>query len=216
MITGGEGRLARSLCETLEGSGRFDEVLAPGRGELDVTRSEEVRGYFLGLDRLDLLINNAGTLRDAPLVKLSEADWDAVQSTNLRGAFLCAREAIRLMFRARSGHIVNVGSFSALRPPPGQANYAAAKAGLIGLTQALAEEVGKRGVRVNCVLPGFLEDTGMTRDLPSEVIDRTRQDHTLGRFNTPEDAAAFIDFLDARMAAVSGQVFQLDSRLRRW
>lgn len=216
LITGGEGRLAHSLRETLLASGRFDEVLAPGRAELDVTRAEDVGDYFSGIDRLDLLINNAGTLRDAPVLKLSEGDWDAVQSTNLRGVFLCSREAIRLMFRARTGHIVNVGSFSALRPPPGQAAYAAAKAGLIGLTQALAEEVGKRGVRVNCVLPGFLEDTGMTRDLPPELIERARQDHTLGRFNSPEDAAAFIDFLDGRLGAVSGQVFQLDSRLRRW
>ncbi len=216
LITGGEGRLARSLRETLLASGRFDEVLAPGRAELDVTRAEEIRDYFSGIDGLDLLINNAGTLRDSPLLKLSEGDWEVVQSTNLRGAFLCSREAIRLMFRARTGHIVNVGSFSALRPPPGQAAYAAAKAGLIGLTQALAEEVGKRGVRVNCVLPGFLEDTGMTRGLPPEVIERARHDHTLGRFNSPEDAAAFIDFLDGRLGAVSGQVFQLDSRLRRW
>lgn len=216
LITGGEGGLARNLRETLLASGRFDEVLAPGRAELDVTRAEEIRDYFTGIDRLDLLINNAGTLRDSPMLKLSEGDWDAVQSTNLRGAFLCAREAIRLMFRARTGHIVNVGSFSALRPPPGQAAYAAAKAGLIGLTQALAEEVGKRGVRVNCVLPGFLEDTGMTRDLPPEIIERARQDHILGRFNSPEDVAAFIDFLDGRLGAVSGQVFQLDSRLRRW
>lgn len=204
------------MARALEASGRFSEILAPGRGELDVENGESIRTYFAGLDRLDLLINNAGTTRDLPFLKSSESDWDRVIDTNLRGAFLCSREAIRLMFRQREGHIVQVGSFSALNPPPGQSNYAAAKAGLIGLTQSLAEEVGKRQVRVNCVLPGFLADTGMTRDLPPSVIESARAAHVLGAFNTPEAAANFVTFLDSEMTAVSGQVFQLDSRLHRW
>ena len=109
---------------------------------------------------------------------------------------------------------MNIGSYSALRPPPGQANYASAKAGLIGLTQSLAEEAGKRNVRVNCVLPGFLE-TKMTGYLDDNIIETARNAHTLGRFNTAADAARFVRFLDS-MPAVSGQVFQLDSRLRSW
>ncbi len=215
LITGGEGTLARALAEALRAGGGFAEVLAPGRAELDVSDAASIRDYFAGLDRLDLLINNAGTTRDAAFLKLPTSDWDAVIEANLKGAFLCSREAIRLMLRQRSGHIVHIGSFSALDPPPGQSNYAAAKAGLIGLTQSLAAEVGKRNVRVNCVLPGFLEGTGMTRDLPDEVVERARERHVLGRFNTVADAARFVAFLDG-MDAISGQVFQLDSRLRRW
>lgn len=215
VVTGGEGALGRALVSTLERSGRFDCILAPGRRELDVSDSGAVQDFLGELPRLDLLINNAGTRCDKPLVKMTEDEWDRVIDVNLRGAFLCGREAARKMFRQRSGHVVNIGSFSALVPPSGQGNYAAAKAGLVGMTQSFAEEFGKRGVRVNCVLPGFLEGTGMTRDLPGAVIEKARAAHVLGRFNTPGAAARFIVQLD-EMQAVSGQVFQLDSRLRRW
>ena len=215
LITGGGGTLAQATADALRQTGRFAEILTPSHSELDVTDGEAIRSFFAQLDRIDLLINNAGLTIDAPAIKLTESDWDTVLDANLRGAFLCSREAIRSMFRQRSGHIVNIGSFSALRPPAGQANYAAAKAGLIGLTQSLAEEVGKRGVRVNCVLPGFLEETGMTRGLPDSVVDQARTAHVLGRFNTPAEAGKFIAFLD-EMEAVSAQVFQLDSRIRRW
>lgn len=216
LITGGEGTLAHALGDALRAGGRYDEVLTPGRAELDVSDAEAVSEFFSGLDRIDLLINNAGTTRDGAFLKMPTADWDAVTDANLKGAFLCSREAIRLMFRQREGHIVNVGSYSALNPHLGQVNYAAAKAALIGLTQSLSEEVGKRNVRVNCVLPGFLEGTGITNDLSEAVIEKARDSHTLGRFNTVESAARFVAFLDAEMDAVSGQVFQLDSRLRRW
>lgn len=215
VVTGAQGTLGGAIVRELEKTPGFTTILAPGHGDLDVCDPESIATYFGSLSRIDLLVNNAGITRDAVFTNLSESDWDAVCATNLRGAFLCAREALRKMFRQRAGHIVNIGSFSALRPPVGQSAYVAAKAGLIGLTQSLAEEVGKRQVRVNCVLPGFLEGTGMTRDLPEPVVDRARQSHVLGRFNTPEDAARFVAFLDT-MEAVSGQVFQLDSRIRRW
>jgi 3-oxoacyl-[acyl-carrier protein] reductase len=215
VVTGGLGVLGGAIARELERTAAFAKVLAPGHGELDVAVPDSVAAYFSRLSRIDLLVNNAGITRDASVAKLSESDWDAVHDTNLRGAFLCSRAALRFMIRQRSGHIVNIGSFSALRPPFGQVAYAAAKAGLIGLTQSLAEEVGKRQIRVNCVLPGFLEGTGMTKDLPDSVIDLARQAHVLGRFNTPADAAKFITLLDT-LEAVSGQVFQLDSRIRRW
>jgi len=215
VVTGALGALGGAIARELERSPSFAAVHAPGRGELDVADPDAVAAYFAGLSRIDLLVNNAGITRDATIAKLSESDWDAVNDTNLRGAFLCSRAALRSMIRRRTGHIVNIGSFSALRPPFGQVAYAAAKAGLVGLTQSLAEEVGKRRIRVNCVLPGFLEGTGMTKDLPESVIDLARRAHVLGRFNTPADAARFIALLDT-LEAVSGQVFQLDSRIRRW
>ncbi|NNE93499.1 MAG: SDR family NAD(P)-dependent oxidoreductase [Verrucomicrobiales bacterium] len=217
LITGGRGGLARVLTESLSQAG-FDSVLAPGRDELDVCSVESVDTFFAeqNLDRLDLLVNNAGINADRPLAKMTEQDWDSVIQTNLSGAFRVSRSAFKIMLKKRCGHIVNIGSFSGVCPPVGQANYAAAKAGLIGFTQALAEEGGKRGLRVNCVLPGFLEGTKMTADLPEEVIEQARARHVLGRLNTVEDAAEFISFLHVQMGNVSGQVFQLDSRIRRW
>ena len=212
VVTGGEGDLARALAESLGSAGY--RVEAPGRDRLDVSEPDSVSAFFSGLEQVDLLVNNAGITRDAVFGRMSEQEWDDVLSVNLRGAFLCARAALKSMFRRRSGHIVNIGSHSAHRPPAGQIGYAASKAGLEGLTQALAEEVGKRSVRVNCVLPGFLE-TRMTERLEPDRVEVVRRDHVLGKFNTPEDAARFIVFLDS-MENVSGQVFQLDSRLRRW
>ena len=145
---------------------------------------------------------------------MPEAEWDGVLDTNLKGAFRCAKAAFRIMLKQRVGHIVNIGSFSGVCPPAGQVNYAAAKAGLIGLTHVLADEGGMRSIRVNCVLPGFLE-TKMTRDLAPAVIESAKQKHVLGKFNTVDDVARFVTFLQS-MEAVSGQVFQLDSRIRRW
>lgn len=212
LITGGKGGLATELCSQLSAAGY--EVVSPGHAELDVAKVDSVAGFIQGLDRIDLLINNAGVTRDRSVLKMTEPDWDEVLAVNAKGAFLCAKTVLRKMLRQRSGHIVNIGSYSALRPPHGQANYAAAKAALIGLTQSLAAEAGSRGVRINCVLPGFLE-TPMTAGLSAAVKTHALQAHALGRFNSVADAARFIVFLDT-MGAVSGQVFQLDSRLRPW
>ena len=211
LITGGEGDLARHIRAELESAGW--DVLAPGRAELDVLQP---KAFFAQIDRLDLLINNAGTFRDAPLVKMTDEDFDAVLDVNLKGAFLCTQAALKLMSRQREGHIINIGSYSALNGPAGQANYAAAKAGLIALTQSTAKEYGLRNIRANCLLPGFLE-TKMTRHLleDAEWKEHLLSQHTLGRLNTPQDAARFIVMLHS-MPAVSGQVFQLDSRIHRW
>lgn len=209
IITGGHGDLARVLSEHFaneEGA----QVHCPGRQELDVTSSTSVSEYFSRFDRVDVLVNNAGVTGDALFARLEETSWDTVLDTNLKGAFLCSRAAAKLMIRQRDGHIVQMGSYSALHPPVGQTAYAASKAGLIGLTKSLAKELGPRDVRVNCVLPGFLE-TRMTSGLSEEARASALSRHALGRFNTPEEAARFIGFL-TRLGHISGQVFQLDSR----
>lgn len=211
LITGGEGDLAQHIRAELESAGW--EVLAPGRAELNVLQPQ---AFFAPIDHLDLLVNNAGIFRDGPLLQMTDEAFESVLDVNLKGAFLCTQVALKLMSRQRQGHIINIGSYSALSGPAGQANYAAAKAGLIALTQSTAQEYGSRNIRANCLLPGFLE-TRMTQHLlkDDEWKQRLLSQHTLGRLNTPQDAARFILMLHS-MTAVSGQVFQLDSRPHRW
>lgn len=212
VITGGAGDLAASIREELRKAGFV--VHSPGREELDVAAAASVAEFFEPLERIDLLINNAAIREDVICARMSVEQWDAVLATDLRGAFLCCQAVTRKMAAQRSGHIVNIGSFSARNGNAGQANYAAAKAGLIGLTQSLAREFGKRNVRVNCVLPGFLE-TKFTAGMAADVREQALALHELRKFNTVEEAARFIVFLDT-MQFVSGQVFQLDSRVGRW
>jgi len=212
IISGGHGDLARAIVTTLSDAGM--QVHAPGRDLLDVSQPESVQKFFDPLERVDLLINNAAIRNDALCASMTAAQWDSIMTTNLRGAFLCSQAVARKMMRQRSGHILNIGSFSARIGNVGQANYAAAKAGLIGLTQSMARELGKRNVRVNCVLPGFLE-TKFSADMAPELKQRALEMHELGKFNTVEEAARFIAFLET-MPFVSGQVFQLDSRVAPW
>lgn len=214
LITGGTGDLARSIRAELESQGWI--VHAPSHQQMDVTDKAQVQRVIGALDRLDLLIHNAGMTRDALLIKMTEVAFNEVLNVHLKGAFLCSQAALKLMVKQRQGHIIHIGSFTALSGPAGQANYASAKAGLIGLTQSLAAEYGARGIRANCVLPGFL-DTKMTRHLLADDAQHQRvlAAHTLGLLNTVQDAARFIAFLPT-LPAVSGQVFQLDSRISRW
>lgn len=164
--------------------------------------------------RLDVLINNAGVVADHTIGKMDHAEWDAVLDVNLKGAFLCSKAALWHMVRQRRGHIINLGSWCARYGNFGQANYAAAKAGLIGLTQSLAKEYGKRGIQVNCVLPGFL-NTRMTSNLKDERAREIIAHNVLHRPSDPDDAARFILFLTT-LKNVSGQIFQLDSRIGPW
>ncbi len=209
VITGGRGALASAIAGLLRGAGF--EVNAPGRDVLDVAEPLSVERYFESIGPVDLLVNNAGITRDGSTARMLESDWSAVLDVNLRGAFLCSREmAVRHPDR-EGRHIVQIGSFSGWSGPVGQANYSAAKAGLVGLTRALAREFASSGIRVNCVHPGFL-DTPMTQGLPQEVRERALAAHLLGKFNTPAEVGVFVVALD-RMSAVSGQIFQLDSRI---
>lgn len=214
VITGGEGDLAKSIRGLLEQDGWT--VHAPVRKELDVTSAESVEKFFSGITSVDLLINNAGVIADGVITQMSEQDFDRVINVCLKGAFLCSQKVMWLMAKKRSGHIINIGSYAALFGTGGQTNYAAAKAGLIGLTKSLAAEYGSKNVRTNCVLPGLLE-TKMTQRLLSDPTTKAElvKRHLLRRLNTVEDAARFIVFLDS-MKHVSGQVFQLDSRVSRW
>lgn len=212
LITGGAGDLARAIRAELE-SQNWD-VHFPGREAMDVTDKAQVQHVIGALPRLDLLIHNAGFLRDASMLKMSDEDFHEVLQVHLKGAFLTAQAAVKLMSKQRQGHIITIGSFSALSGPAGQANYSAAKAGLIAFTQSIAAEYGSRNIRANCVLPGFI-DTKMTRDLLAKQREHIESNHSLGRLNTVEDAARFIAFLQT-MPHVSGQVFQLDSRIHRW
>lgn len=208
IITGGKGDLAQTLATEFGEAGY--RVECPGREELDVSRADAVEEYFASRETLSVLINNAGITGDSLLARLSSDQWDAVIDTNLKGAHLCSQAAVRQMMRQRDGHIINIGSYSALQPPVGQCAYAASKAGLIGLTKSYAREFGARNIRVNCVLPGFLE-TRMTASLSENTKAAALERHTLNRFNTPEEAARLIHYLTTTNH-ISGQVFQLDSR----
>jgi NAD(P)-dependent dehydrogenase (short-subunit alcohol dehydrogenase family) len=209
LITGGEGALASALHRQLAAAAWT--VHAPGRSELDVTSAASVQNYMTGLGGLDLLVNCAGITRDGLLLSQHEAERDAVLDVCLRGAFVCAREAARLMLPQGRGHIVNIGSHSALTGPSGQSAYAAAKAGLIALTKSLALELGPAGIRVNTVLPGWF-DSKMTRAASDTARARALAANALGKFGTVDDAARFVLFLHS-LPAVSGQLFCLDSRI---
>jgi len=159
---------------------------------------------------LDALVNNAGITRDGLAVRMKDEDWRAVIDTDLSAAFYLARAALRHLLRSEAGRIVNVSSVVALRGNAGQANYVAAKAGLIGLTKALAREYGGRGVTVNAVAPGFIE-SDMTDALPAELRQRYLQEIPAGRFGKPSDVAHAVAFLLSREAGyVNGQTLAVD------
>lgn len=229
LITGAAGGLGQALVEAFAAADW--QVVAgwhqtPISGQpanvfptpLDVTAADSVSAAFAEtlarFGRLDALINNAGIARDALVAQMSDDDWHRVLDVNLKGAFLCAQAALRPMLKQRDGHILNISSFGGRVGRAGQANYAASKAGLIGLTQALAKEAGSRNVRVNAVLPGFLR-TRLVGDLTEEQLAAHAASNALGRLNEFAEVARFVTFL-AGMRNVSGQVFQLDSRIGPW
>jgi len=163
--------------------------------------------------RVDILVNNAGTTRDTLIVRMSEEDWDVVIDTNLKGTFNCIKAVSRQMMRQRYGRIVNVTSVSGLAGNPGQANYASAKAGIIGLTKTVAKELGSRGITCNAIAPGYVL-TDLTADLPADLSQAAIARTPLGRMGTPEDMAAAVAFLASDEAGfITGQVLAVDGGL---
>ncbi len=160
--------------------------------------------------RLDLLVNNAGITRDNLILRMKEEEWDAVLAVNLKGAYNCIRAVSKAMVKQRFGRIINIASVVGVMGNPGQANYVASKAGLIGLTKSVARELASRNITVNAVAPGFIQ-TEMTESLPAKVKEEMLAQIPLGRFGTPEEVAQTVAFLASEAAAyLTGQVIHVN------
>lgn len=182
--------------------------------KLDVADADQVKAGFKQVvekfGRLDILVNNAAVTRDGLAMRMKKDDWDAVIQTNLTGAHLCIQQALPTMMKARAGRIINISSVVAQSGNAGQANYVAAKAGLIGLTKAIAVEIASRGITVNAVAPGFIE-TPMTDILPEKVKEELKVRIPLGRMGSPRDVAAAIVFLASDEAGyITGHVLNVN------
>ena len=180
--------------------------------QADVSKLEQVDALLNNtlekFGRVDILVNNAGITRDTLLLRMKPEDWQAVIDLNLTGVFLCTRAVSKVMLKQRSGRIINIASVAGQMGNPGQANYSAAKAGVIGFTKTVAKELASRGITVNAVAPGFIA-TDMTSDLKSDEIIKYIP---LGRYGQPEDVAGMVRFLatDSAAAYITGQVFNVD------
>jgi len=232
VVTGGSGGLGQAICEELDRAGasliiqyyRSAEAAEALAGRLrqaitvqaDVRSQEGVDALFAAADEqgeLDGLVNCAGITRDGLVPRMSDADWFDVIDTNLNAAFRTCRAASQRMLLRRAGSIVNIASIAAARCNPGQANYAASKAGLVGLTRSLALELARRSVRVNAVAPGFF-DTRMTQVMPARAIDLAKKAIPMRRMGQPEELGGIVRFLMGPQASyITGQVFYVDGGL---
>ena len=203
-----EEKLAALVSEIAAADGEAFAV------KMDVAEAEQVKAGFKQViekfGRLDILVNNAAVTRDGLAMRMKKDDWDAVLKTNLTGAHLCIQQALPVMMKARAGRVINIASIVAQMGNSGQANYVAAKAGLIGLTKAIAMEIASRGVTVNAVAPGFIE-TPMTDVLPEPVKDKLKERIPLGRMGSARDVAAAIVFLASDEAGyITGHVLNVN------
>jgi 3-oxoacyl-[acyl-carrier protein] reductase len=196
-----DGARVVGTATTAEGAARISETLAAGGGRgavLDVADQESIDSLLREVEAREgavgILCNNAGITRDSLLLRMKQEDWDAVLQTNLASVFRLSKAVLRGMMKAREGRIISIASVVALTGNPGQANYAAAKAGMIGFTKSLAREVGSRGITVNCVAPGFI-DTDMTRGLNEAQRASLNAQIPLARLGQPADIAAAVAFL---------------------
>ena len=196
-------------------SAAFQQAGVKGAGmALDVNDATQVEAVLKQIAEqfgdISILVNNAGVTRDTLLMRMKEEDWDMVLSTNLKSVFRLSQAVLRPMMKARYGRIVNISSVVGHSGNAGQTNYAAAKAGMTGFTKSLAQEVGSRGITVNCVAPGFI-DTDMTRELAEEQRNRLLQQIPLGRLGQAEDIAAAVAFLASPAAGyVSGETLHVN------
>ena len=236
LVTGASRGIGRAIAQRLAADGRHVVLVARSRGPLDELKAEieqsggaatalavdvgdraalaaAIDAVARDLGRLDILVNNAGITRDGLILRMTDQQWDEVIAVNLTSAFAACRAAARPMMKHRFGRIVNIASTSGVVGNAGQANYAAAKAGLIGLTRTLARELGSKGVTANVVAPGFVE-TDMTSGLPEEVGQTVLKAMSVPRLGTPRDIAAAVSYATSDEAGfLTGQVICVDGGL---
>lgn len=233
VVTGGSRGIGRAICAVLSAPGTTvyfnyntdldaamttagDIETAGGKAryqQVDVASETAVADYLGTIikesGRIDVLVNNAGITRDGLLVRMKAADWDAVMNVNLKGTFNCMKVAAKAMMKQRYGRIINISSVVGVSGNPGQANYVAAKAGIIGLTKAVARELASRNITVNAVAPGYI-DTDMTGDLNDKAKAAMIGQIPMGRIGTPEDIAGVVAFLTSGAADyITGQVLHV-------
>lgn len=233
VVTGGARGIGKTISEKLAAGGTnialFDILESEAQKTAEELRSRGVQSHVYCEDvtnadkmaealkdvserfgSLDILVNNAGITRDNLIMRMSEEDWDKVIQVNLKSVFACTKAACRIMMKQRSGRIINIASVIGVMGNAGQANYAASKAGIIGLTKSTAKELASRGITCNAIAPGYIQ-TAMTDKLPEEVKEQMLKSIPLARMGTPEDVANIVLFLASDLADyVTGQVIKVD------
>jgi 3-oxoacyl-[acyl-carrier protein] reductase len=233
IVTGGARGIGKAICEAFAKKGAnvavvdlmYDEAVKTAEElktmgveaipiKCDVSNSEDVKSMFNTvvekLGGVDILVNNAGITKDTLVLRMKEEEWDAVIDVNLKSAFLCSKEALKIMAKKRFGRIINISSIVAFTGNPGQVNYSASKAALLGLTKTIAKEYASRGITCNAVAPGFIT-TAMTKALPDNIKEEMLKSIPLRRFGSPEDVANAVVFLaSAEAGYITGQVIHVN------